>query len=153
MQPQQPPNKWSCLPTAFAIVLERPVQEIIQLLGHDGSEVVWPHLPEPYCRRSFHIQELIYACYNLGYSVIEYQKIARHAPEFGKKIFETDFSSIFKTIIECSTTKGVLTGVGLAGIPHAIAWSGADQKGYDSLPWSKERLKHWFRVEAFYKLL
>ncbi len=59
MLPQKNPNAWSCLPTAFAIALDVPVETLIALIGHDGSEVTHAGLPEPLNRRGFHPQELI----------------------------------------------------------------------------------------------
>ena len=68
---EKSPNGWSCLPTAFAIVLGVPVKNIIDFLNHDGSEVLWPNLPEPRCRRSFHVQEVINYCLANNYAVTE----------------------------------------------------------------------------------
>jgi len=48
------------MPTAFAMALDMPVAELLAAIGHDGSEIVFPNLPEPLCRRCFHIQELIH---------------------------------------------------------------------------------------------
>lgn len=59
MLAQKNPNAWSCLPTAFAIALDVPVETIISLIGHDGSEITHAGLPEPLNRRGFHPQELI----------------------------------------------------------------------------------------------
>lgn len=35
--------------------------ELLERIGHDGSEILWPELPEPQCRRAFHIQECLWA--------------------------------------------------------------------------------------------
>jgi hypothetical protein len=51
------------LPTAFAICLGIDVEDIFKWLGHDGSEIIYSDTPEPYCRRSFHPQELIDYCF------------------------------------------------------------------------------------------
>lgn len=59
---QNSPNAWSCLPTAFAIALEVPVQQVIADIGHDGSEIIFDGYPEPLCRRGFHTSELIDYC-------------------------------------------------------------------------------------------
>lgn len=58
MYNQVQPNAWSCLPTAFATATSIQVQEIIELIGHDGSEILFPALSEPKCRRAFHPQEV-----------------------------------------------------------------------------------------------
>jgi hypothetical protein len=39
-----------------------------ELAGHDGSRVVFEHLPDPLCRRGFHINEAVVVALNLGYS-------------------------------------------------------------------------------------
>lgn len=56
---QTQPNRWSCLPTAFAMGIGIPVKQIFDYLGHDGSEIIWPEFPEPKKRKAFHIQEMI----------------------------------------------------------------------------------------------
>lgn len=63
MRHQIQPNAWSCLATAYAICLNVPVEDIFKFLEHDGSEIIYPKVPEPYCRRSFHPQELMDYCY------------------------------------------------------------------------------------------
>src|SRR5260221_108718 len=70
MNLQKQPNRWSCLPTAFAMVLDISVKEVITEIGHDGSEIVYPNLEEPKCRRAFHIQELIDFAISIGVSVV-----------------------------------------------------------------------------------
>lgn len=54
------PNRWSCMPTSLAMVLGTDVDSIIKAIGHDGSMIVDPTLPEPQCRQGFHIDELVY---------------------------------------------------------------------------------------------
>lgn len=62
MRLQRKPLRGTCLPTAFAIALDMPVITVLAEVGHDGSAIVTPSLPEPLCRRGFHIQELIDVC-------------------------------------------------------------------------------------------
>src|SRR5688572_18522714 len=69
MNLQVKPNPWSCSITAFAMAIDRPVQELVDLIGHDGSEVVFKGYPEPTNRRGFHFQECIEACLHLGFAV------------------------------------------------------------------------------------
>jgi hypothetical protein len=56
------PARWMCLPASFAMVLDLPLSDIFAEIGHDGSEIKFPLLPEPMCRRGFHPQELIDVC-------------------------------------------------------------------------------------------
>ena len=74
---QQSPNNWSCIPTSFAMLFRVKVQKIFDILGHDGSEILWRGAPEPLCRRSFHVQEMIDVGIKLGYftTVIEAQPL------------------------------------------------------------------------------
>ncbi len=118
---QRQPNEWSCLPTAFAIVLNIPVEEIIKDIGHGGSDIVFPDLEEPYCRRSFHIQELIDICLrrNIGVTAIEHEPVSEakgllyKPPMYSRRM---DYYLINHI--------GVLTGLSASGNSHAVAWSG-----------------------------
>lgn len=122
MKIQMQPNKWSCLPTAFAIALGVPVGEVIKTIGHDGSEIVFPGLTEPFCRRSFHIQELIDVCThrNIGIIPVEIAPISETIRRHTYKI------PVLSDRIEYYLIKytGVLTGIGASGKPHAVAWDG-----------------------------
>lgn len=65
---QNKPNPWSCSVTAFAMAIDIPVQQLVKDIGHDGSEKIFTHLPEPMCRRGFHSQELIQAAWDYGFA-------------------------------------------------------------------------------------
>ena len=54
------------MPLAFAMALDMPVADLLATIGHDGSEIVFPNLPEPLCRRCFHIQEFVLAALSCG---------------------------------------------------------------------------------------
>ncbi len=66
---QTKPNPWSCIGTAFAMVLDISVADFFGLVGHNGSQIAFPSLPDPIARRGLHIQECINTCLKLGYSV------------------------------------------------------------------------------------
>lgn len=99
---------------------------ILEIIGHDGSCIVHPHLQEPKCRRTFHIQECIWAAYSLGFSVTPFESFPALAAT------ETDYISI-----ERPWPQGILAGFGvLTGhgrrTGHAIAfedWIGYDPNG------------------------
>lgn len=83
MKPPTPtvkPNKWSCEITAYAMATNKPISEFIRLIGHNGSEVIWPSLQEPMCRRGFHHQELIMASMLLGFTVTPFELIPASMP-------------------------------------------------------------------------
>jgi len=66
---QLKPERWMCVPTAFAMALDVPVADLLAAVGHDGSKITFPGLPEPTCRRGFHIQELIAVALSRGFAV------------------------------------------------------------------------------------
>lgn len=68
MTPQLKPERWLCTATAFAMALDVPVAELLSDIGHDGSHIAWPDLPEPACRVGHHIQEIVSVCIHKGFS-------------------------------------------------------------------------------------
>ena len=56
------------MPLAFAMALDMPVADLLAAIGHDGSEIAFPSLPEPLCRRCFHIQELVQVALARGFA-------------------------------------------------------------------------------------
>ena len=114
------PNGWSCLPTAFASIVEEPVEDVFDYIGHNGSQILWPDLEEPMCRRSFHIQEMYAYCLSKNYAVTTF------TPKFGTSVLNAD------PFIECNKWMddllshyfGVMTGTSSQGNLHALAWDG-----------------------------
>lgn len=60
------PNLWSCVPTSLANLLDLSLTKVIDIFGHDGSEIIYPDLPEPQNRRCFTEDELLVAAWKLG---------------------------------------------------------------------------------------
>jgi len=123
MKPQRTPNRWSCLPTAFAIALGVSVREVIERIGHDGSAVAFPGLPEPERRRGFHVQECIDVALALGVSVTPIEAFPRHSSTVDTdpiviRFPEGNEARFCRTV---ETTRGVLTGRGLRS-RHAVAY-------------------------------
>lgn len=69
------------------MALDETCETLIKEIGHDGSQLMWPHLPEPFCRQSFHIQELILCCLTRNKTVtpIDVYPIAGPSPAPGIK--------------------------------------------------------------------
>lgn len=99
------------------MVLGISLNEIIARIGHDGSEIVFPHLPEPQRRRCFHIQEMIAVSFSLKHPATEFQFNPCMTPN-GVDIFEVPASGIRELM---SVSKGVLLGKGRQH-GHAVAW-------------------------------
>ena len=67
MIPQR--NRWSCSIAAAAMVTGLTIHDFIKYIGHDGSDIVFPDLPSPLCRKGFTTAEIIDAAMSLGWSV------------------------------------------------------------------------------------
>lgn len=79
------PNQWSCLATSMAMALEITTQDFYKVAGHDGSEVVFPWLVDPLCRKGFHIQEAVHVARQLGFACTPMELMpqtrAAHGPD------------------------------------------------------------------------
>ena len=53
------PNEWSCLPTAASCLLQSQPNEIIEAIGHDGSDILFDSEGKEIGRRGFHVEEII----------------------------------------------------------------------------------------------
>jgi len=74
------PYPWSCLASSMAMVLGLATEEFHRLAGHDGSEIIFPWLPEPQRRRGFHIQEAVHVARKLKYSMSPFELVPVVAP-------------------------------------------------------------------------
>lgn len=118
------PNLWSCLPTSLAMVLSKSVEEIIDNIGHDGSEVCWPELPEPKCRRCFNMQEIIDVAILQGYSLTPIDALPSNGPALGHE--RLTYSEEVASLRINSYLKGfggIITGKLPTNMSHAVAWS------------------------------
>lgn len=86
MKSQRTPNAWSCLPTALAIAMDKPIEEIIEMIGHDGSEKTHPDLDYPYCHRGFHHQEMIEVALRQGVATTMIEKVPCALPKEDKNV-------------------------------------------------------------------
>lgn len=120
MNLQKQPNKWSCLLAAFAIALDIPIVQLIDELGHDGSEIIWPDHEEPLNRRSFSIHEMFYLSYEAGYSVMLFNKVWDSRPTYSAQpLMKNPPNGFFNESL--LKNKGVLVGR-INGQRHAVAY-------------------------------
>ncbi len=116
---QNKPFPWGCVVTAFAMAIDIPVKQLIEEIGHDGSEKIFTHLPDPMCRRGFHSQELIRAAWLYGFACtpIEMYPMLRCEPSFRGQL-GTEHSVLFQRgnearfITGVRATRGVMEGIG-----------------------------------------
>jgi len=115
---QRKPSRWSCLPVSFAMALDIPVEALFKELGHDGSLIMWPDLPEPACRRGFHIQEMIEIALRRGYAVTPFELCPVLESGGHQYAFDARWSA-FANVID--TSIGILEGQGIR-TRHAVAY-------------------------------
>lgn len=117
------PRRGWCMPTAFAMCVGCTPEAIVELIGHDGHEVIAPDLEEPSCYRGFHDQELVLALLDMGYSttMIECNPQMIVLDSKTVDVFPDD-SRFWTALYNCR--QGVIMGSGLHGILHAVAWDG-----------------------------
>lgn len=110
-------NNWSCLPAAFAHCMGVSLERMIELIGHDGSQVIWPDQPSPLNRRGFHIQEILSVVHLLNYSSMPVQLNPTLSNGYGPSIQISD------TFFEAAKSwLGVHLGPSDTGINHAVAY-------------------------------
>jgi hypothetical protein len=63
------PNSWSCLLASFASALDVNINVLIDEVGHDGSEIVFPEAIGINKYRAYHPQEFIPSAMRRGYAV------------------------------------------------------------------------------------
>ncbi len=67
-------NSWSCVLNSFAYAINLPAADLQRYVGHDGSEIINPTLPEPFCRRGFCLEEFFEVLLDLGYACVHIPK-------------------------------------------------------------------------------
>lgn len=111
------PNRWSCLPASFAMILDITFETMIRHIGHDGSDIVHPDLPEPLCRRTFHIDECTLVAVMLGHSITTLHFMPQLTTD-GKHMIDIPMDTEYLLRFP-----GVLSGRGET-MGHAVAWDG-----------------------------
>jgi hypothetical protein len=115
------PNRWSCVLTAFANAVDIDQNDIISLLGHDGSEIIFPDLPEPLCRRGFDPREIIYVLLKeVGTTIIQLDRFLERRNPNGETYSIDKTKDLYEIM---KGERGILTGT-IMGRFHAYAWDG-----------------------------
>lgn len=65
---QMQPEMWQCAITSYAMALNVPIKWLIDRVGHDGSEILFPALKEPLNRRGHNIFELVKVGLRFGFT-------------------------------------------------------------------------------------
>lgn len=108
----------NCLLAAFSKITQYTTDELIDMIGHNGSEKIFPDLPEPLCRRGFDPREFIFPLYLRGIDVIQIDAyLERYVND---KRYTTDNRT--NMFLAMKDNKGVLTGINKRSNYHAVAW-------------------------------
>jgi hypothetical protein len=139
------PERWMCLPASFAMVLDLPLSAIFDEIGHDGSQIIAPELPEPTCRRGFHPQELIHLCLNHGYAAtrVELHPVLCSSPGSGEHVVAYPDGNWVRFTRVVQQSCGVIEGVG-RHCGHAVAYQRGrifDPDGHE-YDYSREACQH-----------
>jgi hypothetical protein len=136
---------------SLSIALNKPLNKIIKVIGHDGSDIIWPDNPEPTNRRGFHPQELMDACLKFNRAPVWIERRPCSVGRVGSEPFNI-YDSDDRWLELVAQGSGVLFGSVLAG-RHAWAKLG---------PWIKDPRypddpKDWMllisRMDAFLMIL
>jgi len=134
---QTQPSQWSCVPTAFAMLLDIAVEEMIRQIGHDGSEVVWPELePTALSKRAFHPQECIDVALSLDIPIVSIHLMPytlHFVNNVPSKPIWTEQQCLDRFDRLLKAYEGVFTGTTNYNMGHAVAWNGKmvyDPRGY-----------------------
>ena len=122
------PNAWSCLPCSASVVMDVPLEKILQSLGHDGYAVVDPNAPAALRHRGFHVHEIFDVALALGWAVtvIERDPTEQTQEEFlagmpGRELYEGKRAAENRFQYYLNKYEGILLGEH-KGVPHAVAW-------------------------------
>jgi hypothetical protein len=115
------PNLWSCMPAAFATVTGVPIEKILISIGHDGSTIVFPDLPEPLNHRGFIGQEMCRALLEYGFCFATFD--AELLGILDDEHYFTESEEHFAELLADSI--GVIgCRVPSTGRLHSVAWDG-----------------------------
>jgi len=138
------PNKWSCTACAFAMACGITLEEFIKRIGHDGSEILFPNLPEPQRRKGFPFPECVQVCLNLNFSAtpIDFNPICFNDPDHSYELNQGYF--IYDMLREF---RGVISGKGIRTY-HTVGWD--TKRIYDPSLGSYDLESNQFTPEIFW---
>lgn len=121
------PNRWSCGITSFAMLFDLSIEQAIQLIGHDGSKIIWPEAKEPLCRKGFLIPELVDAAWKLGSGLIQFDAFPMfQSPDCEPVALYTDEEMEFRLDRILAQGSGLIIGRYSPDKCHMVAWDGFD---------------------------
>lgn len=140
------PNRWSCLPTALAMLANVSLNDIFEKITHDGSEIIFPDLDEPIKRRSFSIEEIHYITPFYGFVLVPYSPGILYIPtkKHSKEILFPAFED------KLNERDGLIFGTPVGrSLGHVVTWSAHEGLVYDPNG-TKYPIAGNFVIETFY---
>lgn len=114
------PNCWSCLPCSLAICIDESLEGILSIIGHDGSEVIYPTHVGSDRYRGFHIQEIIDTALLFDYYPILIED--NPSMQIGEEIYAVPMYT-FRVWEYMNRSSGIIMGELTNGRYHAVAWN------------------------------
>ena len=129
------PNRWSCAAAATASLLDLPLQQVLDGLGHDGSEIIDPNARFPTCYKGYPMEEIIDYCLTEGVGLVQLSAMPNYTTN-GENEFELWPEDVCLARMKkyMDIYDGLLVGPSLAGMHkwHVVAWDAKKQQCYDS---------------------
>jgi aryl-alcohol dehydrogenase-like predicted oxidoreductase len=118
------------------MLLNLSVERVIQLIGHDGSEIWYPNEPEPHRRRGFTTQEFMDVAFHEGYAMME---ILQPEAWDGENLNTRRFIDSFpfarnfeeRILFYMTFAQGLVTGHYSANSYHMAAWDNTTRQIFD----------------------
>ncbi len=122
------PNRWSCSLAAWCMATGIPFDVALLDIGHDGSEILNPDIPEPHGRRGFHTQELVELALKYGDHPVLWEVLP--SIQAGTRFYYSPWMDSNESVAQrfkemhhlISTGYGVLEGV-VRICHHAVAYN------------------------------
>jgi hypothetical protein len=118
------PTMYSCLPACVAMLTGRPITDVYDFVGHDGSDIIYPDEPFPMCHRSFIIPEMIDCLIHWGYYPVSIWD--EDSPRFQLRL-----------MLHLQKYNAILLGDSEAH-PHACVWCREEKKVFNPIGFKSE---------------
>ena len=127
-------KNWNCTIASAAMVMDCSIEDLEELIGHDGSEIIFPEYREPGNRKGFHMQEVIDVALRMGFTVTPIEVLPRQCvfeDGAGTYTIFTDEEAEKRLRNHFSKGSGIIIGQRRSGLCHAVAWDHNTQTIYD----------------------
>jgi len=115
-------NSHQCLLYSAAMVLGEDPAVLLREIGHDGLDIWWSELYQPYCHRGHHIQEIIDCFVRRGFGLMPIQVYPTSKPRVAdveiKQIYQEDVA-VGRFLAHIGNRPAILIGAS-----HSYAWDG-----------------------------